>query len=179
MRNDKQQPPDRDYIISILNYDSNTGIFIWKQRDVSEKKFNTSFANKIAGYAQKRERGFYHVISCKGKRWLAHNLAYLIVYGEWYQPLDHKDGDGLNNKIDNLVKSNKTHNSINRKLGISKSGYIGVTKYGNGQKWKASITVNKQVIELGVFVNKQDAVTARKQAEIKYGFDKIIFAREI
>ena len=35
-------------------------------------------------------------------------------------------------------------------------------------KWKAYIKINQRTIHLGTFSNKEDAIIARKNAEIKY-----------
>lgn len=61
----------------------------------------------------------------------------------------------------------------NKRLAIShlspnnKSGYAGVTRAG--KKWCARITVNKMRHYLGCFDSKEDAIAAKKAAEIKYG----------
>lgn len=36
------------------------------------------------------------------------------------------------------------------------------------QKWRAYITINHKQIELGEFVNKEDAIEAREKAEKEY-----------
>jgi hypothetical protein len=48
------------------------------------------------------------------------------------------------------------------------SGKTGVVMAETPGKWIASITVNKQRIYLGIFTNKEDAIKAREQAELKY-----------
>lgn len=166
----------------MLDYDSITGIFIWKVRESEDphiKRFNTVFGNKVAGYHERVKNRVYLKISLKGKQYLAHRLAYLIVYNEWAKPLDHKDGDGLNNAISNLIKTTYAANSINQILGKSKSGYIGVRQVGNLDKWKAYICFEGKDMALGTFETKEEAIHARKQADIKYGYDKIIFARQL
>jgi hypothetical protein len=166
------------YLNSIVDYDPITGIFIWKYNDKMPKQWNDKFANKEAGYIGKFNGDrYYRMMWVSYRKYLAHTLAFFIVHGEWIRPIDHKDGNGLNNAISNLVKTNYTNNTINRKLGKCKSGFIGVSQYPAGGKWKAYITVNKKSLYLGSFTLKEDAINARKQAEIKYGFDKIIFAR--
>lgn len=167
-----------DFVNSILTYNPYTGIFIWKERDASHIKFNPRFANKQAGYINTLQKGNrYVIIGINGKQYYAHTLAYFITYGEWADLIDHKDGDGTNNKIYNLVKSTHSNNIMNRKLGKCKSGFIGVSFITKSSKWKATITVNKKPISLGYYNTKDEAINARKQGEIKYGFDKIICAR--
>ena len=49
------------------------------------------------------------------------------------------------------------------------SGVTGVNWLKKNQKWRAYITVGDKQIHLGSFENKEDAIKARKEAEIKYG----------
>lgn len=55
-----------------------------------------------------------------------------------------------------------------RKNSNNKSGKTGVSFNKLGDTWVASININKQKIHLGNFNDKDDAIEARKQAEIKY-----------
>jgi len=50
------------------------------------------------------------------------------------------------------------------------SGVTGVYWNKRDRKWQAMIKVNNKQIHLGYFEGKTEAITARKIAEIKYGF---------
>jgi hypothetical protein len=50
----------------------------------------------------------------------------------------------------------------------NKSGVTGVCFSNNHQKWKAYIYSNQKSIDLGLFHDKQDAIDARKNAELIY-----------
>ena len=52
----------------------------------------------------------------------------------------------------------------------NKSGVIGVSWSKPNKKWVSQITVERKVNYLGRFVNLKDAVQARWEAEVKYGF---------
>lgn len=79
--------------------------------------------------------------------------------------VDHVDGDGLNNRRDNLRIATKQQNSWNRRLNTrNTSGYIGV----HPQKFRATITVNGKHIHLGFFSNPIHAAKARDMAAIKH-----------
>lgn len=54
----------------------------------------------------------------------------------------------------------------------NKSGTIGVYYIKRLDKWGSQIKVDGKIIWLGSFIDKDEAVLARKQAEIKYGFHK-------
>lgn len=56
----------------------------------------------------------------------------------------------------------------NRRTGKNNSsGYPGVYKY-KGTRWRVSIQVNKEVINLGCYRSFEEAVARRKEAEIFY-----------
>lgn len=55
-----------------------------------------------------------------------------------------------------------------RRLRDTKSKNIGVTWMEQIKKWASRITINEKRIYLGVFSSLEDAIAARKAAEIKY-----------
>ena len=52
----------------------------------------------------------------------------------------------------------------------STSGVIGVTFHNKNKSWNARINHDGKRIHLGAFKNKEDAIKARRDAEIKYGY---------
>lgn len=52
----------------------------------------------------------------------------------------------------------------------NKSGYHGVIWDLNNNNWRARIGVEGKTLNLGSFTDKQDAIAARKAAEVKYNF---------
>lgn len=85
--------------------------------------------------------------------------------------VDHKHGNETinDNRKSNLRIATKTENARNHKLhNDNTSGCSGVQWKPKCQAWEAWITVNYKKIYLGTFVNKEDAIKARKDAENKY-----------
>ena len=73
------------------------------------------------------------------------------------------------NRKQNLRIVTKKENNINRRMmSNNTSGVIGVRWDKNSNKWEASIGINKKTIHLGEYEDKEDAIKARKEAEIKY-----------
>lgn len=107
----------------------------------------------------------------------SHKLHQIIAeqkYGPYdhykYYP-DHLDRNPDNNTRENLILKSNIENSHNRGLSRkNSSGKTGVYKNRNHLGWDACITVNYNSIYLGTFINFEDAVAARKEAELKYGF---------
>lgn len=66
------------------------------------------------------------------------------------EQVDHIDGDGMNNRRDNLRVASNTQNRYNSaKMSNSKWSYKGIAYHG--KKWRARITVNGLRINLGSF----------------------------
>lgn len=80
--------------------------------------------------------------------------------------VDHKNLIRYDCRKSNLRKATDSENAMNKDYSyMSPTGIPGVIKQNN--KWSASITVNKNTINLGRFEKFNDAVNARKSAEDK------------
>lgn len=87
--------------------------------------------------------------------------------------IDHINGNTLDNRIENLrmvTHQKNTQNATLRK--DSKTGHTGVTLDKISGKWHARIKVNYESIHLGRYENIEDAIEARRLANIKYKFHK-------
>ena len=78
--------------------------------------------------------------------------------------VDHIDNNRQNNNLKNLRFATSQENSRNRSLSIkNKSGTKGVNWNKNTNKWTAQICINGKKINLGSFINKDDAINIRIQ----------------
>lgn len=154
----------QEILKELLHYDSETGIFIWKDRPIySIEKFhsstwNTRYAGKKAGVLTKDGR---IRITINYKRYLAHRLAWLYIYGSFPKnQIDHKDGNPLNNKINNLREANHSENSQNQRKALSNNkstGLLGTFLDKRDGRIYARIMINKKFIHLGCFKTKEEA----------------------
>jgi hypothetical protein len=86
-----------------------------------------------------------------------------------YKNHDHIDKNELNNIRSNLRECTHQQNDFNRGLySNNTSGVTGVGWHKKCKKWKAAIMIDGKTIHLGVFVDKNDAIKARLNAEAKY-----------
>jgi hypothetical protein len=83
--------------------------------------------------------------------------------------VDHKDGNGIDNRRSNLREANNAQNSINRKVTKrSRSGYIGV--FETPSSWAAQINKESGCWHLGNFDTPEEAAIARDIGAIQaYG----------
>ena len=80
--------------------------------------------------------------------------------------VDHIDNNSLNNRKDNLRLVTQKQNMRNPNNKNHRGKKVGVTQCGN--KWRTRITINSKSIHLGLFIDEDDAIKARKKAEEFY-----------
>ena len=140
---------DSSRLKELLEYDEDTGVFVWLQtRRVK--------AGSVAGCADKN--GYWR-IWIDQREYLAHRLAWLYVHGEWPKDqIDHRDGNRSNNRICNLRECSMAQNNQNalRKPGIG-SPYTGVRWAKNRQAWEAKIGFSGVSKHLGYFSDPEAA----------------------
>lgn len=85
----------------------------------------------------------YYKLGYKGKDYLQHRVAWFLYYNE--QPprvIDHKDGNGLNNAIDNLRASDDSTNMMNIHVTAkSTTGIKGVMPVRGGKLFRAEVCI--------------------------------------
>ena len=86
--------------------------------------------------------------------------------------VDHINGNGLDNRRENLRKCTTQQNSFNKRMyrGAKSSKYKGVTWHKRSRKWHARIRHNYAFIQLGYFTKELDAAQAYdKKAKELFG----------
>lgn len=130
---------------------------------------------KVAGckWTSKKRKTSYIILDIFGKQNRAHNVIWTMLHGNIPKPLqiDHIDGDGTNNRLDNLrLVTSKENNHNQPRRSNNTSGVMGVYYRKNRQVWGARIILNGASIFLGEYKDKFNAYCAKKSAENKYGF---------
>lgn len=171
----------QDRLKELTSYCPETGLFTWlerkyseDQRDSSISAFNTRYSGKEAGTTITIRTNKYRNLYIDGSHTMAHRAAWLYFFGEFPEnQIDHINGNGLDNRIDNLRDVTPAENSRNMKLSAkNKSGFNGVRWCKYSSKWVASIGFKGKTIVLGSFINLDEAIQARKSGNVKYGYHK-------
>jgi len=154
--------PDTERLRQLLDYNSETGIFVWKKA-----RRNKAQKGIIAGWLS--QKGYWK-ITVDGIDYPAHRLAWKFFYGhEPENQIDHIDKNKQNNKISNLRIATNQQNCMN--IPIKKnnsSGFTGVYFNKKQQKWIARIGLNGTKINLGSFETIENAALAYEIAKQKY-----------
>lgn len=145
---------DLGYLRSVLDYDPETGIFIWKI-----SPHHTVEVGSVAGGTNQRG---YRRHKIKNKHFIAHRLAWFYVYGVWPKnELDHINGNKEDNRIANLREATRSQNQNNMpKKRNNTSGYKGVSWHKVNKKWIAQTEVKGRAHFFGYYSTPEDAHVA-------------------
>jgi HNH endonuclease/AP2 domain len=168
--------PPRELLRQLLDYDPATGIFTWKPRPremfATKRGFsvwNARFTGKPAGGSLSTGHVLIRFKS-NGGGYLAHRLAWLLVYGEPVPPgIDHWDCNPLNNRISNLRAATQSQNTANAGMRSDNStGAKGVRRHK--EKYTARITCEGTNFYLGIYDTVEEAAAVYREAAIRlYG----------
>jgi hypothetical protein len=157
------KPLSMERLREILEYDPETGNFIWKTA--------TSSRNPVGSIAGTVTSAGYREVCIDWKRYLIHRLAWFWTHGVWPHEIDHINRDRLDNRIANLREAERSQNNLNTKTRRdNSSGVRGVTWHAQNKKWRAVYHKNGKQISLGLFDDIEEAAKAYSEAVAKaYG----------
>lgn len=151
----------------LFTYNDGTGALVWRVT-----RSNRAVAGTIAGTV---DSDGYTAINTHGKIHKAHRIVWDMLNPsdplKEDEQIDHINHDRQDNRLCNLRKvsarDNRRNSSPSKK---NTSGVVGVGWRTDRNCWRAWITINRKQIILGCFDSFDEAVLARKAAEIKFGF---------
>ena len=175
--------PSPELLRKLLRYDPETGELFWRERDDSifsdgghggrcgaACRWNGKWAGKQAlSYVNKNG---YKVGGIMGGVYKSHRVIWAIIHGAWpIRQIDHINGCKYDNRVENLRVVDHQENMKNQPLrSTNTSGVSGVGWNRRTKKWCANISSGGVQNYLGEFQDKGDAIAARKEAEVEYGF---------
>lgn len=157
------------------------GLLYWKERPVNDfatvsasKVWNAQFPGRVAGTPRRSSKTLKYVFTAwHGKKIGVHRVVWEMHNGKIKEGLqiDHIDGNGENNRIENLRLVTRQDNSKNRKLNANNVlGVAGVYVVRSSGLYCAHIRSGGIGINLGHYKTIFDAVCARRSAEELHGF---------
>ena len=156
----------------IVVYDDYAEIIIY-DKDCNEKcraLIDIEDVDKVNFTSWYLDKNGYVISKCKQTKNKGIYLHRLILNAEKMDVVDHINHNTLDNRKENLrlcTQQENTFNTTNNRKNLNKdSEEKGIFKRSG--KWEARIMYNYKNIYLGRYINKEDAIKARKQAEIKY-----------
>ncbi len=168
--------PDIEYLRECFRYDEDAGILWWSAErprnhfasDQSYKCYMSRNAGKPVGFVGSTKPVWsQHKPHCllrmslnlrDGKYSMSmyvHRIIYAVYHGFWPRSaVVHLDGDMVNNKISNLVETDRYDN---------KSGTSGVTKDSATGKWNVHFSVNGKYRYFGRYGSLEEALAVEKR----------------
>jgi len=170
------KPRTLESVRDLIQYEPDSGLLFWRERGRDWFKSDRDHAWWSTRYAGKPALNYVNPIGYKEGRVLntsvlAHRVAWFCAHGEWPDCVDHINGDRADNRLSNLRSVDVQENAKNQALRAdSTSGVTGVSWHTAGEKWRAYIRVDGKQITLGSFTDKDEAIAARLDAELEFGF---------
>jgi hypothetical protein len=173
--------PDPDLVARTFDYDTMTGALIWKWRprdmfksDLAWTGINKRYTGKRAGHTHTCTVGkkYVQVWFC-GRLHYAHRIVWVMHNGPIPDgmQIDHVDGDGTNNRIENLRLVTPTENKRNmRKPKTNTSGYVGVTYDKRAKRYVAMVGHKDGTTYLGQAGTAEGAFALRQAYNAANGF---------
>ena len=142
----------KENLLHIFKYNKKLGKIFWK----NPPKCKAFLIGKEAGCYYFANRRKYRGTRTSRKFYLIHTLIYFIEKGVWVDMLDHIDGNGLNNKIENLRHVNNRQNLSNTYR--HRAGkLVGTSFIRAKKKWMAHISYGNKTKNLGYFKTETEA----------------------
>lgn len=153
----------RERLKELLHYNPNTGVFKWRIY-----RGGHGGKARLGAVAGCKSNG-YLVIGLERQQYGAHQLAALYMTGEFAINVDHKFGNGLDNRWCNLRPATVLLNRQNQRKTKSNSvsGLMGAFFDKRCGRWFSTIRVDGKRMPLGRFDTAQQAhaayITAKRR----------------
>lgn len=149
----------KDYLNSIFEY--RDGNLYWKISNGNRAKIG-SVAGTLSGNG-------YRYTAVNKKRYGIHRLIFIMHHGFIPIRVDHKDGNPLNNNINNLREATHQQNIINQKRATTNtSGFKNVHWRKDKNKWCVELIVDGKKKHIGYFEDLELADLVAHEAKDKF-----------
>lgn len=162
-----ENPQDHaDFAKRFLRYDPESGKLFWK---VSRCR------TRVGDEAGSITHECYLRVKLAQRDMCAHRVAWLLHFGSWPDgEIDHINHIRHDNRVINLRIVTDAEQSKNTSMPkINKYGHVGIGFRKEKNCWRAFIGSNERKRghkHLGYFATKEEAIAARKKAELDFGY---------
>lgn len=141
----------------IYQYDLINGGLTWKSFKNPNHQGKAKLGEQVGG----NDGHGYKMCMLLGHKFKVHQIVWLLNHNQLPDmPIDHKDRNKENNKIENLRLASDQQNIFNQSSNAKE--FSGVTKVKN--RYVARLQINGKKIFLGSFTDKKEAASAYKKA---------------
>lgn len=172
---------NKEYLNECFSYCRSTGTLTWASRPLNHfktehgwKVFLSQRVGKVAGCISDSGDGrLYLKVGVNKKLYFCHRLIWVMVYGDIPDgmEIDHINGDGTDNRLDNLRLVTSSGNKKNRALGSdNKSGYHGIYWNREMKKWVCQAWSDGVYLGSSSHATLDAAVSARAEMIRGFGF---------
>lgn len=151
-----------------FSYDKENGKLFWK--DHWNESTKTRLIGKECGSIKLGPTGKKYLrVKISDGQYYVHQLVYFIETGlvDSKMHIDHIDGNGLNNKINNLRLVTHRKNQQNRHYHINKTKLVGASFREHAGRWVGKIAFKGRTLHLGYHDTELQAHEAYKKAHHK------------
>lgn len=155
--------PSQKRLLEVFTYDSQTGELRWRDRvgKGGGRRIQKRFVGKLAG----KRSGRYLLVRVDAVQFKAARVIWKIVTGkDPRDQIDHINCNRHDNRAKNLRDATNAQNTSNRKRLCSKSLPKGVDFHNGTQKFRARISKNGILYQLGLFKSVASAHAAYRAA---------------
>lgn len=151
----------RQQLLELFKHDREAGKLFWKVAP--------SNVVKVGQEAGTIDSKGYRQVRIDGKLYLTHRLIFLLEHGYLPEFIDHKDGNPLNNRIENLREASRSENNRNAsKRSNNTSGIVGVHWNKGANKWLAQChDRNGKKTHLGLFTDINKAAEVVREFRLQ------------
>lgn len=165
----------------LFDYDPDTGSLTWRARDeryvalTHIERWNSRCAGKAA---ETDDHHGYYQTNVNGKSYRTHRICYALARGinlcDVPPEIDHENGDGQDNRKNNMRGSTRRTNAKNGRIRTrNTSGLKGVSWDKQSNSWRAAIKADGHYFDRRGFVTKEAAhawyIDKAKQLHQEFG----------
>ena len=153
--------PSQAALLEMLTYCPMSGRLHWRSHSRRSVQHNARWAGAPAGNLHPLG---YLVVRTGGRRYLAHRLIWKMVHGTEPGSIDHRNGDGTDNRLCNLRACSHAQNMRNTAGWARKHLPKGVHLRRESGRYRAIICVDRTNHTIGTFATIEEAAAAYAEA---------------